>query len=335
MVNDQEVINNTRRRILKGAGYFALASIGGASAGVGAPKLAKFILDPNLQNKIIGATEVATSVLESNLFNPNRKIGLLEKEQILTNQVFAWQQYRFIVGNETKSVDFIRCFGTPSIQIDEDYSRMGVLQNTSFGVNLPITQCVGNYYRNGKMINPIPITPARDVQSNWIGPEKIVDRFPGLGELGNALTGGIVVLNGNLNIVNNTGLANFIPSGVQFAQSVYAFDSNDRNLLLKLNWTHHRMQLPIGATSYWWGMIVQNQNNTDEWGYVVNADPNQYWAIYDIARATEQIFNAPSTLALCDGGNGSTAILKHQDNLIYVGVNEGDYHFTPLSLNII
>lgn len=327
-------IDSGRRSLIIGA-----LGVGAAVAGTGitsivSPSVKEF--GDRVTSKVIGATEVARSVFESQSFSPDQLLKLISYVEVTHNPVYSHREMYFDLERIEKNLSFIECHSMPNILYDPRMNRLGGFRKENFGANFPLVQCKGSYHRSSSLRQPIiPLTSVRDNNGHMHGPNFIIDRFIGGTEEQNRFSGGIVIdpISG-LKIVYKNELQEAYDLGKTYAQTTYAFSSNDKDELLEYTWTHHRVELPIASTCYWWGCIIQSENDPSKWGYLVNHDWNDLWSLYDISRAAELTLGSPAMIALTDGGNGSTAILTDGQSLQAIGVNGEDYHLTPISLQV-
>jgi len=202
----------------------------------------------------------------------------------------------------------------------------------------PIGNVTGDYDRNliDPGVNLNTLFPSRVSSGQRFGPQRLVDRFPGFGDDVNKASGGIVIRNGVLNIVNRDGLVTEVATGSDpFFQSVYYFDESNTPRVLKESWQVHKQKFVIGNTHFFYAAYFQIKLGREPVsGFIVNDKSTM--ALSNFIRTVASMSDGGSyKIALVDGGNGSSAFIRCTDNQVKVfGRNGSDDHLIPFTVKV-
>lgn len=303
-------------------------------------KAASFGID-----KFAGAIEVAQSKALSTESYLGVRPKLVEISEIYLGKTYSVQRRHYDAGRDVPST--IRTFSLVAVNMLRNASsqivtvpdcmreRLAQKKSGEF-ISGPIGYVSGDYHRSLYKKDSVGIVSDLPIQTSnhiHLGPNVIVERFPGLDENINDASGGVYIEEGKLKIARRELLATKAKEGHPFAQLVYYIDNYNEELVLQQTWSHWGTKTHIRDTAYYWGAYVNYQSNGKPCTSYIVADKEMIPIEFLVNAAKELGEDRHYQLALADAGNGSSILCKRQSGeLTAYGINGLETHLVPASI---
>ncbi|MEK7595755.1 MAG: hypothetical protein AAB443_04195 [Patescibacteria group bacterium] len=160
--------------------------------------------------------------------------------------------------------------------------------------------------------------PAVSSDGVSLGASEIKSRFEGIdvGEtLHNLSSGGVVIKNGLLVIVDKMGLVEAQEDGKAFLQAVYTIEQDNWKELSKQKWTFNGSEEEIGRSAYTWGAYVSYKIGEEDFmSYLVAGGSSEMITLDDFVHTCFELTQGNNLkIALMDASNGASIIERTSD----------------------
>ncbi len=199
-------------------------------------------------------------------------------------------------------------------------------------IALPLGPVRGKYY-SGKPNETRYINYASDGGRNFGSPE-VVDRFEGFEpSLGSQFSGGLVIENGNVTIVDGDQLKEATEQHLPAAQLFYSWTSENYQDLMNQKWGHFGVYEQIGESNYIWSWYLQTAEKVFFVAPKYKELKNNIFPIRYINDVNTLLSNdSPWKAALADSGLGGGFIINNGAETYSNNPHPENFHSVPLCL---